>query len=198
MGAAIGTQLAAATSAVTNRFVASVNMANGAYTIANASPSFAGGVLIVATITGVTGNDTPGSILVTGTDLNGNVISETIALVAGGTATGTKVFRTVTSIVQSGWVINGGNDTIVIGHGAGSFVSGSSGTVFGVIVNTTAAGAVTITDGAGKTIATLKSSIAEGAYNFGPGVDFTGYLKVALAAASDVTVIHTPQSPAAA
>ena len=103
--------------AVANRFVVSVNMANGEYTIAN--PSSADGLArnVVATITAVTGNDTPGSILITGTDANDQPLTETLALVAGGTATGVKAFKTVTSIVQSGWVINTGNDTIVIGTG---------------------------------------------------------------------------------
>lgn len=184
------TPISAATSAVTNRFVASVNMANGAYTVANASPAFAGGVLIVATITAVTGNDTPGTLTVVGTDLAGNVITEVITLVAGGTATGSRVFRSVTSVTQAGWVINTGNDTIIVGHGAGSIVCGTSGTLYGVVVNTTAAAAVVLSDSV-RTIATLKVSIAEGHYLYSPGADFVGYLKVTTTGANDLTVIHS-------
>ncbi len=118
-----------------NRFVVSVNMANGAYTIANASSSDGLARNVVATITGVTGNDTAGSILVTGTDIRDEVITETIAMTAGVGGTGTKAFKTVTSIVQSGWVINTGNDTIVIG----------TGTVIGLPVKVAAAGDAVMT-----------------------------------------------------
>ena len=185
------TPISAATAAVTNRFVASVNMANGAYTIANASPTFAGGVQIVATITAVTGNDTPGTLTVVGTDLAGNVVTEVITLVAGGTATGSKVFRSVTSATQAGWVINTGNDTIVVGHGAGSIVCGTSGVLFGIVVNATAAATVVVADSL-KTIATLKVSIAEGHYLYSPGIDCTGYIKVTTTSTNDLTVIHSP------
>jgi hypothetical protein len=103
--------------AVANRFVASTNMANGAYTIANQASADGLARNVVATISAVTGNDTPGSILITGTGADGRALTETLALTAGGTATGLKCFATVTSIVQSGWVITSGNDTIVIGTG---------------------------------------------------------------------------------
>jgi hypothetical protein len=189
------TGLAASTAAVTNRFVTSVNMANGAYTVANASPAFQGGVNITATITGVTGNDTPGTLTVVGTDLAGNVITEVITLVAGGAATGAKVFRTVTSVTQAGWTINGGNDTIVVGHAAGSIVCGTSGTLYAVVVNATAAATVTLSDST-RTIATLAASIANGSYPFGAtGADFVGYLKVALTSTNDITVVHSPTAP---
>lgn len=188
------TDINASTAAVTNRFVASVNMANGAYTVANASPTYPGGTRVVATITGVTGNDTPGTIAVVGTDLSGNALTETITLVAGGTATGTRVFRTITSITQAGWVINGGNDTIVVGQEAGAIVCGTSGVLYGVIVNATAAATVVLSDSKG-TIATLKASIAEGVYIFGPGIDCTGYIRCATTSTNDVTVIATPTGP---
>lgn len=191
-GSAVATGLAASTAAVTNRFVVSVNMANGAYTVANASPAFQGAVNIVATITAVTGNDTPGTITVVGTDLAGNTQTEVITLVAGGAATGTKAFRTVTSITQAGWVINGGNDTIVIGHSAGSIVCGTSGTLYAIVVNATAAATIVVSDSV-KTIATLAASIANGHYLYGGvGVDFVGFLRVALTSTNDITVIASP------
>lgn len=188
------TGLSASTALVANRFVASTNMANGAYTVANASPAWQGGCRIVATITGVTGNDTPGTITVVGTDLAGNALTEVITLVAGGTATGAKVFRTVTSITQAGWVINTGNDTIVVGCEAGSIVCGTSGTLYGIVVNATAAATIVISDST-RTIATLKASIAEGSYLFGQGVDFVGWLRVALTSTNDVTVVHSVTNP---
>src|SRR5262245_17064137 len=106
------TNTAASTAAVTNRFVTSTNMANGNYTVANASPTWSGGCLVTATITGVTGNDTPGTLTIIGTGLNGLPLTEVLTLTAGGLATGTKVFRTITTLTQAGWVINTGNDTI--------------------------------------------------------------------------------------
>lgn len=190
------TGLAVSTAAVTNRFVVSVNMANGTYTVANASPAFAGGVNIVATITGATGNDTPGTITVVGTDTRNAPLTEVITLVAGGTATGAAFFRTVTSITQAGWVINGGNDTIVIGHNAGSVVCGSSGKLFAVHVNATQAATVVLSDANG-TIATLASSIANGSYlnTASEGLDFAGFLRVALTSTNDITVVHTATLP---
>lgn len=185
---------AASTAAVTNRFVASTNMANGAYTVANASPTWGGGCRITATITGVTGNDTPGTITVVGTDLAGNALTEVITLVAGGTATGTKVFRTVTSVTQAGWVISGGNDTIVVGCEAGNIVCGSSGTLYTVAIAVTAAATVVIAD-ANRTIYTFPASAAVGTYNFAPGIDFAGFLRVSTTSTNDVTVVHSTTLP---
>lgn len=100
-----------------NRFVTSTNMKVGAYTIAN--PSSADGLArnIAVAITGVTGNDTAGSIVITGTGADDRALTETLALTDGVGGTGLKCFKTVTSIVGSGWVINTGNDTLVIGTG---------------------------------------------------------------------------------
>jgi hypothetical protein len=102
-----------------NRIVTSVAMKVGAYTIANASS--ADGLPRNVTCTRAvvaTGADTPGTILVTGTDVDGRVISE--SLIPGADTilvSGTKAFKTVTSVVGAGWVIAGGNDTIVVGFG---------------------------------------------------------------------------------
>jgi hypothetical protein len=191
------TPISATTAAVTNRLVTSTNMANGAYTVANASPVWEGGCFVTATITAATGNDTPGTLTLVGTDLAGNAQTEVLTLVAASTATSSKVYRTLTSATQAGWVINGGNDTIVVGCAAGSIACGTSGTVYGIIVNTTAAATVVLSDSA-RTIATLKASITEGVYNYGPGIDFTGYLKVATTSTNDVTVISTPTNPSGA
>ena len=190
------TNTAASTAAVTNRFVTSVNMANGAYTVANASPAWSGGCLITATITGVTGNDTPGTLTVVGSALNGQPLTEVITLTAGGLATGSQVFRTVTSITQAGWVIVSGNDTIVVGCAAGNIACGSQGTLQGVLVNNTVATAFSVAD-ATRTIITVPASQAAGTfYNFGAGVDFGGYLKVLTTSTNAVTVIHTSTAPA--
>ena len=150
------------------------------------------GLWITVTHTPVTGNDTLGTITVTGTDLRDQVISDVIVPVAGGVATGTKFFKTVTGVVGAGWVINVGNDTIVVGCEAGSAVLDCPGTLKSIVVNTTAAGTISLTDATG-TFAVLKASIAEGFYPF--DVEVAGFLLVTLAAASDVTVIHSPRLP---
>lgn len=188
------TNTAASTAAVTNRFVTSVNMANGAYTVANASPTWSGGCLVTATITAVTGNDTPGTLTIVGTGLDGRPLTEVLTLVAGGAATGTAVFRIITSITQAGWVINVGNDTIVVGCAAGNVACGSQGQLGGVLVNNTVAAAITISD-ATRTILTIPASQAAGTYYELGGVDYGGLLKVSTTSTNDVTVFHTGTLP---
>ena len=191
-GQAKYTAIAASTAAVTNRFVVSTNMIVGAYAVANASPAWQGGCNITATITAVTGNDTAGTLTVVGTDMAGSAQTEVITLTAGVGGTGTKTFRTVTSITGAGWVINAGNDTIVVGCAAGAIVCGSNGTLYAVVVNATAAATVVLSDSVG-TIATLAASIANGHYLYGGvGVDFVGFLKVATTSTNDITVIASP------
>jgi hypothetical protein len=186
------TRLAAANPAVTNRFVTTTNMKVGAYTVANATmPTTPGARRVTVTHTSVTGDDTLGTITVTGTDIRGAVISDVIVPLAGTVATSAKFFVTVTDVVGAGWVINVGNDTIVVGAEAGSTVLDGTGTLQAIVVNTTAAGTITVTTNAG-TLATLASSIAVGTYTYDTDVT---RLTLTLAAASDVTVIHSGNLP---
>jgi hypothetical protein len=188
------TNTAATTAAVTNRFVTSTNMIVGAYAVANASPVWSGGCLVTVTHTQVGGvTDTLGTIDIVGTDLNGKALTETITPLTGTTATGTKIFRTVTSVTGVGWVINTGNDTIVVGCAAGSYASSTGGTLGGVLVNNSVAAAIVISDKKG-TILTVPSSQAAGTY-YPVGVDFAGFLKVATTSTNDVTVFHTSTIP---
>jgi hypothetical protein len=188
------TPISATTAAVANRFVTSTNMIVGAYTIANASPVWQGGCFVTVTHTTATGTDTLGTLALVGTGLDGAVQSETITPLADSAVTSTKVYRTVTSLTGAGWVINGGNDTIVCGVAAGSIVCGSQGTLFAVVVNATAAATIVVSDSK-RTIATLASSIANGHYLYGPGVEFAGWLKVATTSTNDITVIHSGTLP---
>lgn len=189
------TNTAATTAAVTNRIVTSANMKVGTYTIANASPVWAGGALITVTHTTVAaGTDTLGTITIDGTSLAGSVISEVITPVADSTVTGTKVFRTVTAVTGAGWVIAGGNDTIVVGVAAGNYVASSGGVIGGVLVNNSVAAAVTIADARG-TIMTIPASQAAGTYYNLGGVDFSGFLKVSTTSTNDVTVFHSGTFP---
>jgi len=181
--------LAVATAATANRFVTTTNMIVGAYTVANggAMPTAGARLITVTHTTVAAGTDTLGTITVVGTNLAGSAITEIITPLADAVATGTQWFRSVTSITGAGWVIAGGNDTIVVGCGARVVVAEGGGLLHAININTTAAGAVTVKDSQG-TIATLKSSIVEGSYVY--DVVFAGYLELVLAAASDVTASH--------
>jgi len=190
------TGLSASTAAVANRFVASTNMSLTPYTIANGGvPTWQGGCLVTVTHTTVAGTDTLGTMTLVGVGLDGQVQSETITPVADSLVTSSKVYRSVTSLTSVGWVAVSTPDTIVAGVAAGAIVCGSQGQLFGIVVNTTAAAAIVVSD-AKRTIATLKASIAEGHYLYGPqGLDFAGFLKVALTSTNDITVIHSSTLP---
>lgn len=187
------TRLSAATAAVTNRFVTSTNMKVGAYTVANSGAMPAAGARrITVAQTVATGADTSGTVTVVGKDLSGQTITEVITPVGDTPVTGSLWFASVTSVTGAGWVITGGNDTIIVGCTGPAIVAQGGGVLHAVVVNTTAAGAITIADSSG-TLAVLKSSIAEHTYVY--DIPYSGYLSVNLAAASDVTIVHTPTIP---
>jgi hypothetical protein len=101
---------------VANRLVTSANMKVGAYTVANGGVAADGNPFVVSlTHTTATGADTLGTVTVTGTDLVGATVRETLTPVADAMVVGSQVFKTVTEVVGAGWVINGGNDTLVVG-----------------------------------------------------------------------------------
>jgi len=195
------THLSAITAAADpNRFLEVANgaMKNAAYTLTATLDMPEAGTARKLTLTHVTvaaGTDNPlGTVTVVGKNLAGETITEVITPVADSLVNGTKWFKSVTTVTGAGWTAVGGTDTIVIGCGATAIVvEASSGTVHGVAVNTTAAGAITVADASG-TIASLKASIAEGMYPL--DVQFSGYLAVTLAGASDITVLHSGSRPA--
>jgi hypothetical protein len=164
------------------------------YTIANASPVWQGGCQVTVTHTTVAGTDTLGTMTLVGTGLDGAVQSETITPVADSLVTSAKIYRTVTSLTSVGWVTVSTQDTIVAGCAAGSIVCGSTGTLYAVVVNATAAATIVLSDSK-RTIATLAASIANGHYLYGPGVEFAGFLKVATTSTNDITVIHSGTLP---
>ena len=100
--------------AVTNRIVTTTNMANASYTVA-AQPYGPSKITVTTTASGTA--DTQGIITVTGTDIFDRIITDVITPVAGSTVSGTKYFKTVTTVVGSKWVVDAGagNDTIVVG-----------------------------------------------------------------------------------
>lgn len=100
-----------------DRITVSVDMKVGSYTLA-AQPDVARNITVTTTAVGTA--DTQGTITITGTNINGKVITEVITPVAGTTVAGLKAFKTVTSAVGAGWVIDaveGTKDTIKIGVG---------------------------------------------------------------------------------
>lgn len=188
------TNLAAANAASADRFLNSVDMKVGAYTLDETTIGTQGARHVTVTVTTVDTADTLGTVVITGTDLSGQTISETVTPVAGSAVPTTKWFRTVTSATGVGWVIDGvegSEDTITIGYGADICVVDGAGRLEAIVVNTTAAATIVVAD-AGGTIATLKASIAEGHYAY--GLDVTD-LTVDLNGASNVTVIHSPSLP---
>ncbi len=98
-----------------DRIVTTVSMQNGAYTIA-AQPDVARNITV--SHTAVSTVDTLGIITITGTDLNGDVISEAITPLNGTIAVGAKAFKTITSVIGSGWTAVAGADSIVVGVGS--------------------------------------------------------------------------------
>jgi hypothetical protein len=188
--------IAAVPVADVDRFVVSTHMVVGTYGAPANSGTMptAGARHVTLTRTFDGAADTPGTVVVTGTDPSGQVISETLtpSAVDATLVTGTKWFVTVTAVTGVGWVIAEGNDTITVGCDASHVVATGTGTLHSIIVNTTAAGAVTVADATG-TIAVLKVSIGEGTYVY--DCAWHGYLSVLPAAASDLTIVHTGPMP---
>lgn len=111
-------RIASGLAAVANHYVVSVDMQNGAYTLANTAPGDGAAHSVVATRTAVGGEDTGGTLAITGTDLAGNTIQETINVGATTVAVATtQAFATVTSIVGAGWTKADGEDKLVVGFG---------------------------------------------------------------------------------
>lgn len=104
------------------RIVVSTDMIVGAYTVANASA--AGGVALNVTVTNtvVDAADTMGTIDIVGTDIDDQVLLETIIPAADATVQGTQAFKTVTSVTGVDWVIDSVNDEDQIEVGFGELI----------------------------------------------------------------------------
>ncbi len=102
-----------------NYFLISVVMQATAYTLdqtALAADNPPRNVTVAHTTDTTT--DTLGNVVIVGTDVNDASITETMAVSADGTATGSKAFKTIVSITTAGWVQAGGvSDLIVAGFG---------------------------------------------------------------------------------
>ena len=188
------TYIAAAPVASANGYVTSVAMKVGAYTLAATAPT-SGARRVTCTRTVVGGADTAGTIVVVGKDLAGQTITETLTPGANGIlVTGTLFFASIASVTGVGWVTGTGDDTIVVGWDATLAVATGGGKLYTIVITETAAGIITIYDST-RTLAVFKASIVEGTYDFGPGLNYTGYLRIDPAAASKLTVVHSPSLP---
>ena len=194
------TNLATTTAAAdVNRFVTVTPMKRGTYGAPAVTTMPEAGTARHVTIT-LTRNDlvdtTLGVVTITGTALNGAVITEVITPLDNATATGTKWFASVTAVTGgTTWAKDGAGaaDSIEVGCGAACIVAEGSGVLHGVQINTTAASVITITD-AGGGIAVLPANVAVGTFYLWD-VAWTGFLSVILAGASDITVLHTGSMP---
>ena len=97
-----------------DRIVTTTSMKNGSYTIA-AQPDVPRNITV--THTAVSTADTLGIITIIVKDRNDDVITEAITPLNGTIASGAKAFKTITSVVGSGWVTAAGDDSIVVGVG---------------------------------------------------------------------------------
>jgi hypothetical protein len=193
------THIAAAPVSDADGYLHAVNMKVGAYVLDHTSPGLTGQARhVTCTRTrdgGVGTEDAPGTIVIVGKDLAGSTITETLTPGAHTVVvTGTKFFASITSATGVDWVIDApaGEDHLEIGFDAECAVATGSGTLHAIAVNTTAAGIITIAD-AGGTIAVLAASITEGLYEF--DVNYSGFLRVEPAAASDITILHSGSLP---
>lgn len=102
------------TAADPDKIVTTTNMKVGTYTVA-AQPYCPSVITVTVTASGTA--DTLGTITVVGTDIYNRAQSDVIIPVAGSAVSGTKVFKTVTSVTGAGWVIDAGsgNDAIIVG-----------------------------------------------------------------------------------
>jgi hypothetical protein len=178
-----------------DRFVTVANgvMKNSAYTLTATLTQPEANTARLITITHATvaaGTDNPlGTVTIVGTNLAGQSITEVCVPVADATTTYTKWFATVVSVTGAGWTAVGGSDTITVGCAANAIIAEGSGVLHGIQINTTAAGTITVSDSVG-TIAVLPASVAVGTFYLWD-VAWTGYLRIVMAAASNITVLHS-------
>lgn len=115
-GVIFGEDLGAPDLADDNRFLISTVMKATAYTLDETTlPADNPPRNIIVTHTADGNADTLGDMIVDGTNVDDEVIQETLTVSAGGTVVGTKAFKTVTQCRTASWVADGNTDTIEIG-----------------------------------------------------------------------------------
>ena len=105
-----------------NFFSTVTALANASKTVAAGAPTAADAlgqaVFVTVTLANDGNADTPGKMLITGTDINGSTQQESLTLVNAGVATSGKAFKSVTSAVVSGFTADGNADNMTIGYAA--------------------------------------------------------------------------------
>ncbi len=114
-----GEDLGTPTVLTDNRFLLSTVMLATAYVLDQTTlPAGNPPRNVIVTHATDTTTDTLGDAVVDGTDVDDQVIQETITVSADGVATGAKAFKTVTAVTTASWVQAGGvSDTIEVGFG---------------------------------------------------------------------------------
>ena len=96
--------------------------ANGARVLSATTPTatdaLGQAVFVTVTLANDGNADTPGKMLITGTDINGSTQQESLTLVNAGVATSGKAFKSVTSAVVSAFTADGNADNMTIGYAA--------------------------------------------------------------------------------
>ena len=87
-------------------------------TTPTASDALGNTVFVTITLANDGNADTPGKILLTGTDANGSTQQESVALTSNATVVSNKAFKSVTSAVVSGFTADGNADNMTIGYAA--------------------------------------------------------------------------------
>ena len=151
----------------TDRYCETQNMKVGALTLTATRTPGNGARKVTCTRTVDGDADTPGTLLVTARTSPGQTITET--LIPGAhtvLVTGTKYFSSITSVVGAGWVIDGNNDTIVVGMAAEHLVVRDTGRPQGHPDHgRRGVGSITVSDGT-KTLMILPANMAIGYYEF--------------------------------
>ncbi len=103
--------------ASTTNILAATTCANGSTTTLTtflAQPDFARNIQVTVALGG--GNPLAGDVVITGTDINGQALTETIAVTTAATYQSTKAFKTISSIVIPARAQ--ASDTVAVGVGA--------------------------------------------------------------------------------
>jgi hypothetical protein len=151
-----------------NRIVISTDMIVGDYTIDEASA--AGGVALNVTVTNVVVDaaDTMGTIDIVGTDIDDQVITESITPAADATVQGTQAFKTVDHVTGVGWVIDSVDDEDQIEVGFGELIGLPDmllhDTVLFVLFNN-------VREGTHPTVATESTILSENTVDLNSGLD---------------------------
>jgi len=134
--------------AITDRIVASADMKVGTFTIA-AQPYVPSKITLTHTLTSTV--DTLGTVTISGNDVDGRTITDTLTPVSSSTVTTTNVYKDVVSVTGADWVVAAGADTIVVGTAevstdAGYFISGINVVAAAVVASQTTQTDYTVAD----------------------------------------------------